>query len=162
MGFFFIFQKISIQIFFSEKSCTRPLDLLVIYDICLFFSGHLMSDCGRKSRCIQRYNFQHLLAIGEYFCKFSPNLLLLANQNGSFAVYTQYIGFVNWVREIPLVFVMIWLQQLFSTVQLEHYRSESNTQNLLVEITGIAFLSQKWTCRSVFFLLKQFENFLLL
>merc|ERR1712223_1530934 len=24
---------------------------------------HLMSDCGRKSRCIQRYNFQHLLAI---------------------------------------------------------------------------------------------------
>merc|ERR1712223_1366047 len=24
---------------------------------------HSMSDCGRKSRCIQRYNFQHLLAV---------------------------------------------------------------------------------------------------
>ena len=29
----------------------------------LSFSGHSMSDCGRKSRCIQRYNFQHLLAV---------------------------------------------------------------------------------------------------
>merc|ERR1711874_276271 len=24
---------------------------------------HSMSDCGRKSRCIQRYNFQHLLFV---------------------------------------------------------------------------------------------------
>ena len=30
---------------------------------CSYISGHSMSDCGRKSRCIQRYNFQHLLAV---------------------------------------------------------------------------------------------------
>ena len=28
-----------------------------------FFLGQMMSDCGRKSRCIQRYTFQHLLAV---------------------------------------------------------------------------------------------------
>ena len=72
------------------------------------------------------------------------------DQVGSFAVCTQYIGFVNCIYEIPFVFVMIWQQQLFSTVQLERYRSESKTRNLLIEITEIAFLSQtskfhKWT-----------------
>ena len=31
--------------------------------MCLNFAGSLLSDCGRKSKCIQRYTFQHLLAV---------------------------------------------------------------------------------------------------
>ena len=62
-------------------------------------------------------------------------------QSSSFEVYTQHIGFMNCVCKIPFVFVMILQQQLFSTVQLERYGSESKTRNLLVEITEIAFLS---------------------
>ena len=37
--------------------------LLIPSNIIIIISGHSMSDCGRKSRCIQRYNFQHLLAV---------------------------------------------------------------------------------------------------
>ena len=32
----------------------------------LSISGLQMSDCGRKSLCVQRYTFQHLLAIDPH------------------------------------------------------------------------------------------------
>ena len=44
---------------------TEEMPQRVAIDLCRAPSQpcYLMSDCGRKSRCVQRYSFQHLLAI---------------------------------------------------------------------------------------------------